>query len=271
MSSYNFCMVKFELHQLFRIARESQKINQKALTGPVEKKQPSLSNFEKGKTPLSQETLRRIAPMLSINPAYVSDPTRNPLSSPGLIKMFFSESMLGKIDFDFIRFLYEANRSLDFLFLYPPISNVVKIIAFLGAFPVYAIALRDGDGNVILFRRENGNILVGGSVPFTENLELELSESARRDNKGVSFSRILINDDAYRRIQDWDSITRDEIERLFLPQNQIPVLGDNEYSLIMRLVRALRAGIVSHGDVEQLLEKKTKKAEAKKPSHIGKR
>jgi hypothetical protein len=101
---------RFELHQLFKIVRETRDINQKVLITALGKSQPSLSTHKKnGTAPLSKETLKKIAPLTGINPEYVSDRTRNPFASVNPFKMFLVENIMGKIDYDFIRFLYAAN------------------------------------------------------------------------------------------------------------------------------------------------------------------
>lgn len=253
-------MINFDLHKLFRVARETQDINQKKIASAVGIAAPSLSNFEKGKkgkNPLSKETLKKIAPLLSINPEYVSDQTQNPIKSNNLVKMFFLESMFGKIDFDFIRFLYSKNGRLSILFLYAPVAGLIKVLAFLGSTPVYAIVVKDSDGNILLFRREEGTILLG-SVRLTEELEMELDKVAQIDGKIVSFARILIDQDTYEKIIQWTDLERDDIEKLFLPQNQVPLLTDDEYSIILKLLRALRRGTVSLRDVQLLINKNQK-------------
>lgn len=257
-------MANLKLHQLFRLAREMQEISQTEVLAPVEKKQPSLSSYEKkGKATLSPETLEAMAPILKINKKYISNRSENPFVSNDLIKMFFIESMLGKIDYDFIHFLYTANKKLDVLFLYPPIPSIIRIFAHLGTFPVYAITIRDDAGNVFLFRRKNGNIVLA-SVTGTENLELEISENARKEGKRVSFNRILIENELYTKISNWEDVTKEDIERLFLPENQIPVLKEREYSIVMKLIKILRAGIISYEDIERFIEDKSKDKKIKK-------
>jgi transcriptional regulator with XRE-family HTH domain len=249
-------MITFSLNQLFRVARESQKITQRALSTAAGIKQPTLSSFEKGakgRHPLSLSTLKQIAPLLSINAEYITDQTKNPLFSDNLIKMFFPESIIGKVDFDFIRFICSVNNCLDILFLYSPINGTDKILASLNSSHVYAIALKDSDNNVIVFRREFDNLI--SEAAKLEDFKKELDSLGKMDIKTISFARTLVDQATYQKLLNWQDLIRDDIAKLFLPVNQTPLLTDEEYPLLVDLLRELKNGAVCCSDIEQLIAK----------------
>lgn len=59
---------------LFRLARRAQGKTQSWVAGKVGISRATLAQFETGRPAISAATMRRIAPILNINPAYIDDP-----------------------------------------------------------------------------------------------------------------------------------------------------------------------------------------------------
>jgi transcriptional regulator with XRE-family HTH domain len=143
--------------ELFRLARVLQAIKQRDIARKVDITHSALSSYEAGRYTLSRATLRRIAPLLNINPDFLDDQSVNPFKSKDLIKMFFNEQMFAYIIIEPLNVLIAVNKQLKFISMISNIDLFSKAVGNLSLFqkPIYAIAVKDQDDNVFLLRRKS--------------------------------------------------------------------------------------------------------------------
>ena len=243
-----------EINKIFKIARESQNINQTIISEAAEITQTAISKFENGNSTLSEKTLKKIAPLLNINPDFVSGKSLNPFKSSSLVKLFVG---LGGLYF-FLNLFLEYNRKLDFLSIAPRFSGMEKltkqfgirllvsivgkkISSAAGTF-IYAVAVRDASNNYFLIRNFNnkGFLLWEGE---DENIEWYVNkilyknkffeETRGHGDRSYTFNRLEINRPFYEKIRDWN-IKRKDIEPLFRSKSKEPLtLTETEKKLIL--------------------------------------
>lgn len=215
--------------EIFRIARELQGIAQSEVALKAEVTQSAISKFEAGSSTLSRENLLKIAPLLHINPRYLTAESHNPFLSRLLIKMHFPERFRA-VDFAPLYLLSEANQSLEFVFLIPHFRLVSKILAkTMIETPCYAIAVRDEDGNIFLFRRK----LKGAFIVGEKDLQARISERMEKENKQVLFRTVRIERELYQKIKAWD-VSRKDIVELFAETTPV-LLNEEEKELIAKI------------------------------------
>jgi hypothetical protein len=91
---------------------------------------------------LSKEKLKQIAPLLSINPAYIDSKDDYPFKSDSLIRIILPENVITmSIDFSLIKFLMDESRHVEFLLITPTRTFLEKKLTFEEA--AYALAVRD--------------------------------------------------------------------------------------------------------------------------------
>ena len=134
---------------LFRLARRAQGKTQSWVAGKVGISRATLAQFETGKPAISAETMRRIAPILNINPAYIADPSANPFLSKDLITMELPRAAATGVSLEAVYFLTEANSVLKVLLLVSTTPPARRLFSGSGNH-VVAVACRDGDGNIFL-------------------------------------------------------------------------------------------------------------------------
>lgn len=239
---YNFCMKKkneskTELGALFAVVRKGKGITQNDIAEAVGLARSAIAQFERGHASLSNDTLIRIAPLLNINPDYISIKEVNPFKSGSndLIKLYLPENtMTLALDYSLIYFLAatEANRSLDFLFLSPDVRAASIANPFEAV--IYAIAVRDSANNIFLFRRKLH--MAWGSVTGEKELQTRITQLSEEKGKKISFKIKKIDSRLYEIIREWTAVRRD-IEPLF-ESAEIPLMSsltDAEKKLIAEM------------------------------------
>lgn len=242
-------MRKTPLEQIFRFARESQGIKQALIAQKAGIAQPSLSQFENGQATLSRETLLTIAPPLSINPEYITDEFANPFKSSGLIKMFFVETLLAGMDYSPLEHIAKMNPSVEVVFLVATSRSktIDRMISktIIGQFTQAAL-LRDQDGNIFLFRRKRKGAYLVGEL----DLQARLLETAKAENKDVTFQTRKIPRELFLKIEDW-TVERGDVEEYFVQQRTRMLSLDED-----RVVEEIRAGRLKIEDLLSLAKKK---------------
>jgi len=165
-----------------------------------------------------------MARLLHVGRDFIEGKTDNPFRSRKLIKIFFPKSLLATIDFSTLYFLAKVNKGLDVLFL------SIEAITWFYEIPVYAIALKDSDNNIFLFRRWERSVVTAG-ITGVNKLQIKLRET----NGAVKFVALRIEDELYRRIQNWTQVRRQDIEPLFKQASSVVAMKEDEQKLIQLL------------------------------------
>ncbi len=199
------------LNELFKHAREMQGKKQSEIAGGAGIGQPSMALYESGRSTLSDATLRKIAPLLSINKEYLNDQTVNPFKSKKLIKMTLPTRFTLQTDFTFIHFLVEVNKKLEFLLLSPNLSffnRIAKGTVF--EVPLYAIVIRDQDGNMFLLRRKEKSVF-SAAITGEKGMMLTNDDIAAKKGTRIHYKTKLIDKALYEKIQSWEAEREDFI------------------------------------------------------------
>lgn len=223
-----------KLNDIFRIVRDAAGLKQTHVAAKVGISHVALSRFEKGQSTLSTETLCSIAPYYFLNEDFIKGDNVNAFKSNGkLIKLFISHRFGLVPDFSLIQFVIESNPNSMVRFLIPQLS-ILKAVKYTALDnPVYAIAIKDSDNNIFLFRQKTESILKGAIV--VAQLETAINDLKDRTGKSVDVSKKNIDKKLYQAIQEWDSLERKDVEHLFA--DDILVLTDPEE---IRIIKELR-------------------------------
>ncbi|MBI1913116.1 MAG: helix-turn-helix transcriptional regulator [Deltaproteobacteria bacterium] len=233
-----------ELNKLFRLSREVQGLKQSALVKKLHISQSSLSQFENGQSTLSSECLLTLAPLLKINPGYLMCESKNPFSSPDLIKMLLTEKILVGVDYTPLEYVVMVNPGVQVVFLLAT-SMLDKALAktVVGQLTL-AILVRDQDGNTFIFRRNSrGSYIVGEG-----NLQAKLQAMEKEDeNKVVTVRFEHISKALAKKISAWD-VTLTDVQGFFESKvTKTLTLAEN------RVIELMRAEKLDLEAVEQLL------------------
>lgn len=207
--------MKIKINELFRLSRILEGVKQKDIAMSAGISQPAIQRFETGLTTLSVTTLRKIAPILHINPEFVTDQAKNPFNSKELIKMFFNERMSYYI-VEPLNLLVTFNDELKFISLESSFDLSPKIGDLsLYPNPTYAVTIRDQNDNIFLLRRKKNTAF----VKLDGQLDVEVCPivqvySDRKKLGSMYFSSKKISYDLYKKIKDW-SVERKDVEPLF--------------------------------------------------------
>lgn len=202
--------------ELFSLVLKSKGLKQSAVAEKAGITRSAFSQFLNSKATLSTDTLKDIAKELGVNPAWITGDEKNPFKSKELIKMFIPDNFLTTtLDFSLIYHLLSVNRKLDFIFVAPHIPFFSKAASqTVFGTPIYAIAIADGDNNIFIFRRKARSVL-SAAIVGDKDLQLSIEDIAQKEGKRVTFRIRKIDDKLYKKIQDWDSLTRKDISPLF--------------------------------------------------------
>lgn len=222
------------LNQLFMLARDLQDIKQTDLARELGVTSSAISKFEKSRTTLSEDTLKELAQRLNLNPEYITGSSSNPFLSKKLIKMFLPEEEFGmKVVFTPILLIAEANQRIEFVTLLPArkfkFMEEVEEGTLLEP-NLYAIAVRDQDNNIFLFRRRAPKAYIVGE----QGLRIQLQEMSDKKDKRIVFHTRRLTKELFKRIMDWD-IKKEDIEPLFSVRPLVGDLTDSEQKLIASL------------------------------------
>lgn len=203
------------LNDFFKTVREMQGLKQSDIAKNLQITQSSIAKFESGASTLGQDTLYRMAKLISINPEYLENKSANPFKSNKLIKMFLPTKLALTVDFSFIHSLVEINRKLDFLFLSPNILFIDRITkSTVFGTPIYAIVVKDQDHNMFIFRRKEKSVL-SAAITGEKKLEIELKGLAEIEEKILLFTTREIDKHLYNKIHSWKELSREDLEPLF--------------------------------------------------------
>jgi len=255
--------------ELIRFVREGQGVRQAALARQLGLSQAALSQYENGQGTLSQNTLRKIANCLKINPAYLNDTSVNPFKSSEVIKMYFPEHMLAGMSYSTLEKIVELNSSLELTFLIATSRSkkIDQMISktIIGQF-TQGVVVQDQDNNLFLFRRKRKGAYLVGEL----DLQARLREMAERDGKKVTINTIRISRDLSRKIDDL-SITRSDLEELLGKRDGKGILKEEQALeavieeiregvfdpiALVRLLQELKAQGLDIEDIEEILRKR---------------
>lgn len=220
------------LPELFSYIRKAQEIKQKHVSIQAGIAQPSLAKFESGKAGLSIDTLLRIAPLINMNPLYISGEHPNPFLSDALIKIRLPEGFLSGIHFNILYFLAEKNTRLDIILLIAPLGLYRLLTRSVFENPVFAIAVRDDFNNYFMLRRKSNNPIYGEREMLSRLNEIS-QESRTLISTSVSK---IINKDLLGKIMDW-TVTKDDVEHLFSDLKKIPLVPTEKEEDLLRKIR----------------------------------
>ena len=205
--------MKMKVNQLLKIIREATGKKQRYIAEQCGIRQQSLQRYETGRASLSKDTLLKIAHFLNINPEYISDQTKNPFNSSGLIKMFFSEKFIDPVFLPTDMIVW-VNSKLEFISLRTKIdiiSRIKNVTPFQA--PVYAVVIRDQDNNIFLLRRKSKTDFVIADGNLYDHMSYML-QARKEERKSMYFATQEIDKDLYEKIKDW-SVERADVEPLF--------------------------------------------------------
>ncbi len=258
------------IREIFRYVRLAQAIQQSEVANAVGITHVALSRFEAGKSSLSIETLVKIAPLLNINPDFITGENINPFKSKKLIKLY-GAGLMGKL-YEPLNLLIEYNEKLDFVSLVPHFSGLKKLLSQTGtrilapiysgnasaalSLFVYAVAVRDSDDNYFLIRSQddNGYLLWEGADKDVAHLAASMAQMlGLSERRSFTFKRVEINKPLYEKVKEWKGIRKEDMQSFFAEDNLI--LSEEERDLTNAIVRALRAGRISLNDLKKLLRR----------------
>jgi len=240
-----------EISKIFSEIRKLQGIKQSSLAKELGITQSAIANFEGKKSKLSSEIIIKIARLCNINPLYITSKATNPFKSNKLIKMLLPETMIEGLSFEMIFFLAEVNAQLNIIFLVAPSLIFQKFLSkTVFENPVYAIAIKDSDNNVFLFRRKSNDPLYG-----ERNLQLKLKEISRKCKTKIYTDITQIDKNLTDKIKKL-TVEKEDIETFF----EVPAtvfLDDKKVSQILDLCGSIKA---SPEDLEEALSVLLKKS-----------
>lgn len=240
-SWYNLITVKKKerFNLLFCSARIAKNITQSELAQIAVINRSSIAQFEKSIASLSIQTLLKIAPALDINPDFLLEKSDNPFKSKNLIKFFITGTSMPDRTILILTILY--NTTLELITLIPPLSIIEKIKTLptfrtvaavfdthtLFGKMIYAVAVRDVDNNIFLFRRKKENdFIIWGDTDLQSNVSTLLGISGKDANKFI-FAKKEITRNLYEKIKNWD-VVKEDIEPLFLKNKDISHLTESD-------------------------------------------
>ncbi|MGO9613975.1 MAG: helix-turn-helix domain-containing protein [Dissulfurispiraceae bacterium] len=206
--------MKDELNLIFKMARELQQIKQQDLANYAGIDSSTLSHYEAGKPQIDVRTLLKMAPLLSINPDFITGRHHNPFKSKDLIKILIRGAFL--LDRSIFQILIRHNNALEFVSLIPHHNVMARIDRRVMPDVVYAVVVRDDLHNIFIIRnRSNSTVLI---KQYEESLEHKLRPLITENNrKHVRFRTVNLRDPRiYDLIRNhWDRIRKEDVLPFF--------------------------------------------------------
>jgi transcriptional regulator with XRE-family HTH domain len=221
-----------KLNDVFRLVRDASGLKQTHIADKAGMSHVALSRFEKGQSTLSTETLCSIAPYYFLSDDFIRGENVNPFRSEGKLIKFFISHRVGLIsDFSLVQFIIESNPYSMIRFLIPQLS-ILKAVKYAALDnPVYAIAIKDLDNNIFLFRQKTESILKGAIK--VDQLTTHISNLKDKSGIRINSSHTKIGRSLFKKIQEWDTLIKNDVEPLF--DNEPLVITDpDEIALIRR-------------------------------------
>jgi transcriptional regulator with XRE-family HTH domain len=193
--------------------RKAQGITQAFLAAQAGINRSAISKFERGETAVGIDTLKRIAEHMNLNPLCISGESSNPFRSDKLIKFLLVIDPQFLVDLIILEFIAMANteRTLKISCIAAPTTIYrTKRRFHLSCTYVFAIAVKDPDGNMFLFRHKSPNTPLYTEIILRRCL-LRISDRTKCEFRTRTEK---IDVDLARIIQTW-TVTRQDIEPLF--------------------------------------------------------
>lgn len=207
-----------ELKDFFIMMRELQDIKQKDIANRLTISPQAINRYEAGKSTLSKESLVAYSKFINMDPEFFCTGEGNPFLSRDLIKIIFPETA-GFINFMPLEFLLEVNERLILLLLLDEKNVVEKLMAKTWVEkPIGSIAVFDYK-NLYVLKQEKS----AGIVGILDTLA-KLTQRAIKERKRISYVVLAIDKTLGKKIKDWDSLNRKDIESLFDVAG--PVIGE---------------------------------------------
>jgi len=215
-----------------QVSRANQNIKQSLTAKKAGIAQPSLANYERGHSTLSEKTLLKIAPTLNINPDYIKGDAANPFLNTDLIKMFLFDKLLIGADYTPIEFIVRTNSALEIIFLTTtdrakPFDKATS--KTMSNQPTIAILIRDQDMNIFILRRKNQ----GAYLIDKLDLKAKISQIVKEDNKKVVFQTKVITRELFEKINGW-TVTKKDVDKFFSLTQNMELTAD-EYEMICQM------------------------------------
>lgn len=205
------------LPDFIHAARSAQNISQASIAKKLGVSQAAIAQYEKGRATLSFNTLKKMAPLINMNPDYMGfHSSFNPFKQRDksqIIKMTLPENTSHEVDYSIPRFIVAKNVRTDVIFLRVSdvseehSSRVIKLRN--GGFSICAFAMRDIDGNIFLFRRR------GKYAFFREDSGGALIPSPPLDHIYLLRETKDISSAAFSQLYSWSNIDSEMITDLF--------------------------------------------------------
>jgi len=135
-------------NKLLRVVREALNLTQGDLADIANISRSAIAQYEAKRAALSSRTLEVIAPALHVNPAFITNPLRNPFRSSDLIH-FRVDSPLTDAS-PLLQIILDHNKELKMLILLVPEIGKRHPKKPTGNKAVTALLIRDGDNNSFL-------------------------------------------------------------------------------------------------------------------------
>ncbi len=208
------------------LARRARGKTQSWAAGKAGISPATLAQFEMGRPAISAGTMRRIAPILNINPAYVDDPSVNRFFSKDLIRMELPLATAGGAILEVVCFLVERNSVLRLLLLVSDTRLARKSLRGTGS-RVVAVASQDGDGNVFLMSLRRRL-----SAAWEEGLKR--IAKVETGGKFVEVEEKAVSDDLFLKIANGGAL-KEDIARLFHAGYCILTVSDDERKVLAKM------------------------------------
>jgi len=212
---------------VFKYAIKNQNFRQADLAKVAGVTPSALSKFIAGQNTIAPDKILKIAPILNINPLFLTGESQNPFKSNDLIKFRLPESILGSIDYSIIYFIAEHNKYLHIIYFITSSTIYSKFLdKTVFAYPVIAIAIKDTDNNIFLINRKTRYPLVG-----ERELIGKLSSLAEQGKTRIVTNHHLLLAGQEIKFKDF-SITKDEVLEYFDNLDDTIIITNEENELI---------------------------------------
>jgi len=159
-------------------------------------------------------------------------------------KVLLKDNFIGSVDYSELYKVFDNGSYFEMLMLVPRFSLGRIVKETILEIPVYAIAIRNHDKNIYIFRRNSKNNFFVGD----KSLQIDLNTKIAQSGKRIIHSVIDIGIPLYEKIKNW-TVSKADIDPLFA--GNFITFDENE------LISYLRENNIDSIDVIEIL--KTKK------------
>lgn len=210
------------LNFLFTIMREGKGLTQQAIADVIGVSRTAVAHFERGQlSALSSESLLKAAPVLSINPSFITGESLSPFYSEDVIKVYLKGSFPFQVELSpLYSFLQDE---CEVFLLSPPLNIFERVRKVITDEAVYAIVIKDEFQNTLIFRHKKLNVFI---LPDNDAIQRLTRFPYSKLGFNLKFYTVKINKDLYLRIKDW-TINKSDLEFL-LEHSLLPLSNDEE-------------------------------------------